>query len=358
VQDEAIYRCINPACARAMPRRVNFCPYCGTAQVAGMPAPAPAAAPVAGDAHVDRAAAAAVAAAAGAQAAAGLAGWSDAPDDAAVPPAPDRAAAPSAAALQTASGPAGPASKAPAAASGASATSAPAAPGPAAPASAAPSRSDAPSAPTPAGEATAAAPSAHAFGRSGRPADAGAAPTGAPGRGRGIPWSPQPAAPSTPQGRRPIRLRWWIIALVVLWGVWLWAKPSTKKIDRRIDAAIALAQACQGKQAQDELIALRATRATPKQLERLQRALNEASSACTRKRQRAKAWDDARGPIVTALAARNPERARTRLAAFTKRWGEDDDTRAIEARIEALKREHPLAVPEAGDGMEAPPPRY
>lgn len=352
MQDEAIYRCINPACARAMPRRVNFCPYCGTAQVAGMPAPAPAAAPVAGDAHVDRAAAAAVAAAAGAQAAAGLAGWSDAPDGAAVPPAPDRTAGPSAAAPQTASGPAGPASKAPAAASGAS--SAPAAPGPAAPASAAPSRSDAPSAPTPAGEATAAAPSAHAFGRSGRPADAGAA----PGRGRGIPWSPQPAAPSTPQGRRPIRLRWWIIALVVLWGVWLWAKPSTKKIDRRIDAAIALAQACQGKQAQDELIALRATRATPKQLERLQRALNEASSACTRKRQRAKAWDDARGPIETALAARNPERARTRLAAFTKRWGEDDDTRAIEARIEALKREHPLAVPEAGDGMEAPPPRY
>ena len=338
MQDEAIYRCINPACARAMPRRVNFCPYCGTAQVAGMTAPA--AAPVAGDAHADRAAVAAVAAAAGAQAAAGLAGWSDAPDGAAVPSAPDRAAGPSAAAPQTASGPAGPASKAPAAASGASATSAPAAPGAAAPASAAPSRSD--------------APSAHAFGRSGRPADAGAA----PGRGRGIPWSPQPAAPSTPQGRRPIRLRWWIIALVVLWGVWLWAKPSTKKIDRRIDAAIALAQACQGKQAQDELIALRATRATPKQLERLQRALNEASSACTRKRQRAKAWDDARGPIETALAARNPERARTRLAAFTKRWGEDDDTRAIEARIEALKREHPLAVPEAGDGMEAPPPRY
>jgi len=345
VQDEAIYRCINSACARAMPRRVNFCPYCGTAQAAGMTAPAPAAAPVAGDAHADRAAAAAVAAAAGAQAAAGLAGWSDAPDGAAVPPpAPDRTAGPSAAASQTASGPAGPASKAPAAASGASATSAPAAPGPAAPASAAPSRSD--------------APSAHAFGRSGRPADAGAAPPAAPGRGPGIPWSPQPAAPSTPQGRRPIRLRWWIIALVVLWGVWLWAKPSTKKIDRRIDAAIALAQACQGKQAQDELIALRATRATPKQLERLQRALNEASSACTRKRQRAKAWDDARGPIETALAARNPERARTRLAAFTKRWGEDDDTRAIEARIEALKREHPLAVPEAGDGMEAPPPRY
>jgi len=324
VQDEAIYRCINPTCARAMPRRVNFCPYCGSAQAAGMAAPAsvpasaPASAPVAGDAHADRATAAAVAAAAGAQAAAGLAGWSDAPDGAALPSAPDRVHAPSAPPSQAASAPVGP---------------------------------------TP-DSAKPAAPSAHAFGRSGRPVDAGAAPAAPPGRGRGIPWSPQPAAPSMPQGRRPIRLRWWIIALVVLWGVWLWAKPSTKKIDRRIDAAIALAQACQGKQAQDELIALRATHATPRQLERLQRALNEASAACTRKRQRTKAWDDARGPIETALAARNPERARTRLAAFTKRWGEDDDTRAIEARIEALKRAHPLAVPEAGEGTDAPPVRY
>ena len=336
MQDEAIYRCINPACARAMPRRVNFCPYCGTAQAAGMPAPAPA--PVAGDVHADRAAAAA--AAAGAQAA-GLAGWSDAPDGASVPPAPDRAFAPAAAA-QTA-------------AAGASAAAPSAASGPAGRASGTPPRSDAASASTPANAETPPSPSAHAFGHSGRPVDAGAAPAVPPERGRGIPWSPQPAAPSTPQGRRPIRLRWWIIALVVLWGVWLWAKPSTKKIDRRIDAAIALAQACQGKQAQDELIALRATRATPRQLERLQRALNEASSACTRKRQRARAWEDARGPIESALAARNPERARTRLAAFTKRWGEDDDTRAVEARIEALKREHPLAVPEAGDGTDAPP---
>jgi hypothetical protein len=31
----------------------------------------------------------------------------------------------------------------------------------------------------------------------------------------------------------PIRLRWWILALALLWGVWLVAKPSTKKIDRQ-----------------------------------------------------------------------------------------------------------------------------
>lgn len=312
MQDEAIYRCINPACARAMPRRVNYCPYCGTAQAAGAQAPGPA--PV--GARADRATAAAVAAAAGAQTAAGLAGWSDAPDGAAVPVPADHVAASAAAA---------------------------------------------PSASASAHAAKLAPPSAHAFGRSGRPVDAGAAPAAPPERGRGIPWPPPPAAsstPATPQGRRPIRLRWWVIALVVLWGVWLWAKPSTKKIDRRIDAAIALAQACQGKEAQDELIALRSAHATSRQLERLQHALNEASSACTRKRQRARAWDDARGPIETALAARNPERARTRLAAFTKRWGEDDATRAIEERIEALKREHPLAVPEGNGGTarEAAPP--
>jgi hypothetical protein len=191
--------------------------------------------------------------------------------------------------------------------------------------------------------------SATAFGRSGRPVEANTAPP--PERGRGIPWSPHPTPPLSPPpspkpaGRQPIRLRWWIVALAVLWGVWLWAKPSAQKIDKRIDGAIALAQACQGKQAQDELIALRSSRATPQQLERLQRGLNEASSACTRKRQRASAWADARGPIESALASGSIERARSRLQAFTKRWGEDDNTRALKARIDAARAEHPVAIP-------------
>lgn len=325
MQDEAIYRCLNPGCARAMPRRVNYCPYCGTAQAAGMPAPG--SVPGSADAHADRAAAA--------------------PRQAAAAPAgPVNAAGASATAGTGAVGTAGPG---------------PAAAG--ATASGTPSGAAASSARTAADAAQAAPPSAHAFGRSGRPVDggAGAAPAAPPERDRGIPWSPAPAArpqPATPQGRQPVRLRWWIVTLVVLWGVWLWAKPSAKKIDARIDAAIALAQACQGKQAQDELIALRSAHATSRQLERLQRALNEASGACTRKRQRARAWDDARGPIEAALAARNPERARTRLAAFTRRWGEDDATRALEDRIEALKREHPLAVPDGNGGAAngAPPP--
>jgi hypothetical protein len=276
VQDEAIYRCINPACARSMPRRVSYCPYCGTAQQPGAPAPSR------DDGRARRDAAVATAAAAGAEAVAGLSGWSDAPDT--VPAAPPKPA------------------------------------------------------PTPAPT-----PSATAFGHSGRTVEAA---TAAPERGPGIPWPPPPAAPDKPPGRQPIRLRWWIVALAVLWGVWLWAKPSAQKIDRRIDAAIALAQSCQGKQAQDELIALRAGRATPQQLERLQRALNEASNACTRKRQRANAWSEARGSVESALAAGNAERAHSRLQAFTKRWGEDDDTRALKTRVDAARGEHPLAVPQ------------
>jgi hypothetical protein len=293
VPDEAIYRCVNTACARGMPRRVNFCPYCGTAQQAGAPAPSQ------DDGRARRDAA--VAAVAGAEAAAGLSGWSDAPDapDAGLAAATVRAAAPAAASAQPAPAP---------------------------------------------------TPSATAFGHSGRPVDAAAS---APGRARGIPWPPPPAptAANKPPGRQPIRLRWWIVALAVLWGVWLWAKPSAQKIDRRIDAAIVLAQECKGKAAQDELIALRAGRATPQQLERLQRALNDASNACTRKRQRALAWSEARGGVESALAAGNAERARARLQAFTKRWGDDDDTRALRTRVDAARGEHPLAVPPADGGQ-------
>jgi hypothetical protein len=314
VQDEAIYRCINAACARGMPRRVNYCPYCGTAQAPGAPTPAP------DDARHQRDAAVAAAATAGAEAAAGLAGWSDAPD---AGPAADAASAGAAPIVRP---------SAPVSTTAGAATSA------------ATSAAAAPSAPAP-------TPSATAFGHSGRPVDTAGA---APERERGIPWPPPPPSgqqpADRPAGRQPIRLRWWIVALAVLWGVWLWAKPSAKKIERRIDAAIVLAQQCKGKQAQDELIALRSSRATPEQLERLQSALNEASNACTRKRQRASAWNEARGAVESALASGSVERARTRLQAFTRRWGEDDETRALKARIDALRSEHPLAAPRDADG--------
>jgi hypothetical protein len=163
---------------------------------------------------------------------------------------------------------------------------------------------------------------------------------------------PRPPLAAHPPQRSPIRLRWWLLALALLWGVWLLAKPSTKKIERQIDAAIGLARECKGSEAQSELIALRKSRATPEQLERLQQALNDEAAKCTRRRQRAKAWNDTSGAVEAALAAAGADKARARLQAFTKRWGEDDDTRALKSRIEEARREeeahrsHPLAVPQ------------
>jgi hypothetical protein len=197
--------------------------------------------------------------------------------------------------------------------------------------------------------APAAAPSATAFGRGGTAAGmgagatAGAAPGAAPGK------APRPGAsgaPAGPRQREPIRLRWWILALLVLWGVWLVAKPSARKTERRIDAAIAVARECKAREAQDALIALRRDRATPAQLERLQQALNDEAARCTRRRQRDKALTEAQDAVEAALDAGNAERARVRLQAFVKRWGADDATRALDGRIDDARRAHPLAAPE------------
>jgi hypothetical protein len=85
-----------------------------------------------------------------------------------------------------------------------------------------------------------------------------------------------------------------------LWSVWFIAKPSSKKIDDRIDHAIALATECKSREAQSELIALRSTRATPEQLQRLQSALNDAAAECRRQRKRNRAYSDA-GPASGAV---------------------------------------------------------
>lgn len=147
-----------------------------------------------------------------------------------------------------------------------------------------------------------------------------------------------------PPQRRPLHWIWWLAGIAVLYLAWIAARPATHKLDSRIAAAIGMAQACKGKQAQSELIALRATRATPAQLQRLQSALNTAASSCERKRLRDKAWVDASSAVDAALAASAPERARTRLATFTRRWGEDSETAALKARIDAARRAAPPAT--------------
>lgn len=155
---------------------------------------------------------------------------------------------------------------------------------------------------------------------------------------------PVPVAAPPPQ-RQPMHWIWWVVGVGLLWMAWVAARPTAHKLNGRIDAAITLAQECKGKEAQSELIALRATRATPAQLQRLQTALNAAASACSRKLARDKAWADASNAIDGALASSSIEKARARLAMFTRRWGDDDDTAAARKRIDAAKA--PAAVSSA-----------
>ncbi len=274
VQDDAVYRCIGPHCGRLMPRRENFCPWCGTAQQAVQPvtpvlAKAPAAAPTA-----------------------------------APPPAPTVAPTP---APTTPPPPLPAAGPAPGAAMGAGTQQ---------------SQAQGPARPPPQPQ-------------SGR----GIPPP--PGVGRAAPAGPTPAQPPR---RAPIRLRWWIAALAALWLIWVMVRPEGSRIERRMDRAVALAVECKARDAQDELIALRSTRATPEQLRQVQQSLNKAAADCTRAEQRAKAWLDTTGAIKKLRRARAYDKALARLAVFTKRWGEDDQTRAL--RLEIVdEREHPLADP-------------
>lgn len=193
LQDQVIYRCIHAACARPMPRRVDFCPYCGTAQHEGALRPAPAARSE---------------------------------------PAPAPAPAPPVAAFV-------------------------------APPEAPLFVQEVPPMPTPA-----------------------AAPAAPPAPPKAVPRA-APAAPSGPALRKPIRLRWWLIALAMLAAIWFTAKPASKKIEARIEQATLEAEDCNIKGAKAELEALRKDKASDAQLARLQSSIDAASSACERKRARA-----------------------------------------------------------------------
>lgn len=201
---EQVYRCIHAACARPLPRKVDFCPYCGTGQHAGVNNPAhtrPAATPY-------------------------------------VHPAPP----------------------------------------------------------------------AKGWGRKGAPA-------------------PAPAR----RERGPVKLRWWIGLLAIVLGLWMWDKP--RKIEARVERALALGAECKLNEAQAELIALRSSRATPEQLQRLQQGLNKASSDCERKQQRAKAWRDTVVEVDRAIDDATFIKAQQRLQGFVRKWGEDGDTRSLKEKI-------------------------
>ena len=300
-----------------MPRPVNFCPWCGTAQ--GQAAGRGGAGAEA-DVHARRPdVAAAVAATAGAAAAAAMSGGLDVPlSDVPVPPQVSPPPAP----------PEPPVT--------------PAQPGAATPRKGVTANVRGPAVP----------PSATDFGRSAAAGASNAPGAAAPGAAPPHQEVPRPPIAARPPQRGPVQLRWWIVALAVLAGVWLLARPSPKKIERQIDHAVALAKECKSNEAQAELISLGRSRATPAQLEQLQKTLNEQSAICTRRRLRNKAWLEASAAADAALDAGSSDKARTRLQGFIRRWGEDGRTRELKARIDeaAAREKHPLAVtPEQGE---------
>lgn len=248
LQDQVIYRCIHAACARPLPRRVNFCPYCGTGQHDGVVNPA----------HVAR------------------------PVQAAFvpPPQPEPAQAPAVP---------------------------PPAPAPAAAVLAKP-------APPPLAPAQKVKPTA--------------------------------TSASAPPRREPVRLRWWLVALGTLWLIWIYARPSTGKIEARIERATAASAECRLNDAQSELIALRMTRAKPEQLASLQAVINDAATACNKKKLRTKAWDETVVSVESALTAGDFARAQARLVQFTRKWNEDADTRRLKEKIAAQKAAAPPPPPE------------
>lgn len=275
--EASVYRCIQSSCGRSWPRRVNFCPYCGTAQQEGLERgnAAAHAAPAAEGVVLDKPAQHGVPAAAAASTVSPRAPDSTAAGPAPVPP-PKPASTPAPASTPRA-------------------------------------------VPTP------------------------PVPPISPVPPRARPAPGVRASASQPPQRRPVRLRWWLLALALLWVVWLVANPGKRRIEAQMDKAIGLATSCKPREAQSELIALRKTRATPEQLQHVQQVLNDAAADCTRKRQRDKAWREAKTAVESALAASSFDKARQRLRAFTKRWGDDENARALRDRIEERSPEHPRA---------------
>ena len=306
LQDQVIYRCIHAACARQLPHRVNFCPWCGTGQHDG----------VVNLAHVARPAPVVYQAAYEPE-------RRNEPEEEVV-----------VAQVVDAPPPAAPAPVVPLpvpAVLPVPPVPPPPAPAPVVPPPAAPPRPAAAAPPAP------------------RPPLSGAA---------------------APPKREPVRLRWWLVALGALWLIWFFAKPNAaKKIESRIESAMTASAECRLNDAQSELIALRMTKATPEQLSRLQSAISAAGTTCGKKKQRDKAWGETTNAVESALAEGDFGKAQARLSQFTRRWNEDDDSRKLKVRInerraaapplaplplpEVIERSRPLVVTPPQQGQSA-----
>ncbi len=277
LQDQVLFRCIHAACARPLARRVNFCPYCGTPQREGMRAPD------------------------------GMVPLTMPPPLAPVPvptPTPTPSVAtPAASPAQAAAVPPVPAS----------------------------ARVE------PTLESAASEPARVTARVAPLPGAAPAAPAAVPTTSTIPPVPPKAGTPRSgpmaPPQRAPIRMRYWIIALVSLWLIWLYAKPNPRKLEPRVAEAVVMSRECRLTEAQSELIALRGAKATDEQLRRIQSAMNSASPGCEKKRLRAKAWSDTTAAVETALEDDERGRALSRLNQFTRKWGEDAASRALKTRI-------------------------
>jgi hypothetical protein len=169
--------------------------------------------------------------------------------------------------------------------------------------------------------------------------------------------APQPTQTATPAAgsasrpplREPIGAGTWILVALVLAAIWYLSKPSdaSKRHETRVEQALALTTECKLEQARAELASLRADKASAAQLRRLQDGIVAASAGCERKRQRNRAWTVLRPVLESALQTGDIERADSRLAAFTKKWGEDDDTRDWDKRIDLKKGDRLLDEAEA-----------
>jgi hypothetical protein len=151
--------------------------------------------------------------------------------------------------------------------------------------------------------------------------------------------APAAAPASRPPLREPIGAGTWILVALVLAAIWFLSKPNdaSKKHETRVEQALTLTTECKLDQARAELASLRAAKASAAQLRRLQDAIGGASAGCERKRQRNKAWTVLLPVLGNALQAGDIERADSRLSAFTRKWGADDDTRDWEKRIDLKK---------------------
>lgn len=175
------------------------------------------------------------------------------------------------------------------------------------------------------------------------------------------PAAPQPAKPasakpakpavarSVPPPRAPVRLRTWLLAVAALVGIWFVNKPDDKpaSVAEQVQAATVLARQCDLDGARSALAVLKSAKAPAAQVKRLQASITSAAVTCDKREKRAQAWEQVVLASGQAFDAGKPEQAATRLAAYVKRWGEDADTMALDARIKVALASRELDTADA-----------